>query len=676
MLDFRAVIVACLVTLTALGSEPITELAILRALPSADAAKGIPVRIEGTVVGLEPSASFHFFLNDGKDGCFIKTHPSGRPSQLVPGDHVRVEGISDPLGYYPSVKDGRVTILGKKPLPQPVKPTAGQMFAPELDSQWVEVPAVVTGYEVADERITLALEVHGLPFKAELPVSPDSEAQAAQLMQRPVLLQGVMGTIFNRQRQMTDRHFFVPSFAAIIPTTPLEGSHDHPLLTVSELLTGPYGPATPVRVLGVVTQLDPKGFYLRDESGSTLVQAAKAGPIPPGSKVEAEGFGAVAPFRPVLRASRVTRIESGPPPEPLPFDFQTSDLSAHHAEWVTLDADFLGQREGPIDGILQFRSGGQFFEALQPNKSRAVLPSLTSGDRVRLTGICELTTTHALPRIDWVDGFRIHLPETGGLAIIHHAPWWTTRRLLFALGIMSGVAALGFLGTGLLRRQVKRQMQIISDKLRSEAVGEERDRMARELHDTLEQQLSGIALQLDSLDHAYTRNPVAASATLTLARRMLRYTRHEARRSVWDLRSKVLENDGLSAALGAIPETSGSPVGPSIEVQVSGKKRLLPPGVDFHLLRIAQEATTNAIKHGGGTQIRIELSYTPDHTSLSITDDGAGFDSSAVQTLPGQHFGLLGMRERAGKIGARLQIESAPGAGCVVTIRLPNEKSS
>jgi hypothetical protein len=131
MLDFRAVIVACLVTLTALGSEPITELAILRALPSADAAKGLPVRIEGTVVGLEPSAPFHFFLNDGKDGCFIKTHPSGRPPELVPGDHVRVEGISDPLGYYPSVKDGRVTILGKKPLPPPVKPNAGQMFAPE-----------------------------------------------------------------------------------------------------------------------------------------------------------------------------------------------------------------------------------------------------------------------------------------------------------------------------------------------------------------------------------------------------------------------------------------------------------------------------------------------------------------------------------------------------------------
>ena len=675
MVDLRAVIVACLVTLTVSAREPVTDLPTLRALPAEEATAGVPVRIEGTVVGLEPSAPFHFFLNDGTAGCFIKTHPSGRPAKLVPGDRVRVEGISDPLGYYPSVREGRVKILGKSPLPPPVKPSAGEMFSPGLDSQWVEVPAVITGYEVADERITLAVEVHGLPFKAELPMTADAEKQAAALMQRPVRLRGVMGTIFNRQRQMTDRHFFVPSFESIIQTAPSENGESYPLLTVSQLLTGAYGPTILVRLQGTVTQHDSKGFYLSDSSGSTLVQAVKAGHLAPGTQVEAEGFGAVAPFRPVLRATRVIALSESVPIPPLPFDFKTADLSVFHAEWVTLDADFLGQREGPVDGILQFRSGGQFFEALLPNKSPSPPPALASGDRVRLTGICELTTTHALPRIDWVDGFRIHLPETGGLEVISRAPWWTTRRLLIALGLMSAVAALGFLGAWLLRRQVKSQMHVISDKLRTEAVGEERDRMARELHDTLEQQLSGVALQLDSLDHAVTQNPAAATATLTLARRMLRYTRLEARRSVWDLRSKVLEKDGLSAALRAISETSGGPAGPVIEVHVTGSERVLSAGVDFHLLRIAQEATTNAIKHGGAPVIRIELDYLPQTTRLVIRDDGRGFDASAAQSSPGPHFGLLGMRERAGKIGARLTLESNPGKGCTVTVILPNEPS-
>lgn len=651
--------------------EPVTQLTDLRNLNVEEAATGVPVRVEGIVVGLEPSAPFHFFLHDGTAGCFIKTQLSGRPAKLTPGDRVRVEGVSDALGYYPSVKDGRVKILGKGVLPQPARPGAGKMFSPQLDSEWVEVPAVVTGYELGDQRITLAVEVHGLPFKAELPVTADAEEKAASLMQRPALLTGVMGTIFNRQRQMTDRHFFVPSFDSILPTLPPANGEMKPPLAISQLLTGAFGPSTHVRVRGTVTQQDPRGFYLRDASGSTLVEAAKAEAFTPGTQVEAEGFGAVAAFRPILRATRVTRIgTSTPSPDPIPFNFKADDLAALHAEWVTLDAEFLGHRTGPFDGIYQFRSGEQFFEAIHPNKNHVFEIPLTQGDRVRLTGICELTTTHALPRLDWVDGFRIHLPVTGGMQIINRAPWWTPRRLFIALGLMSAIAALGFLGTWLLRRQVKSQMRIISDQLRAEAVGEERDRMARELHDTLEQQLSGVALQLDSLDHAVNQNPAAASATLSLARRMLRYTRLEARRSVWDLRSKVLEKEGLSAALRAISETS-VPTGPGIQVAVIGTERVLAPGVDFHLLRIAQEATTNAIKHAEASLIRIELEYQDDATLLRIRDDGRGFDPAA-KFSPGPHFGLLGMRERAGKIGARLTHDAAIEKGCLVTIHLPN----
>jgi signal transduction histidine kinase len=672
MVDLRAVIISSLVALTASAREAVTNLTDLRKLTAAEASTAIPVRIDGIVVGLEPATRFHFFLHDGGAGCFIKTHPSGRPDKLKPGDHVRVEGFSDPLGFYPSVKDGKVKILGSKPLPPPANPAAGDMFSPQLDSEWVEVPAVITSYEIADDRITLAVEVHGLPFKAELPVTHDAEPRAATLMQRPVRLRGVMGTIFNRQRQMTDRHFFVQSFDEIKLTEHRQNGENLPTLTVSELLTGPYGPTTLVRLQGTITQHDPRGFYLRDSSGSTLIESAKIDQLPPGTQVLTEGFGAVAPFRPFLRATRVTNLKTTATIAPIPFNFKTGDLSDLHAEWVTLDADFLGQRDGPVDGILQFRANGQFFEVLRPH-TKNPLPSLhKSGDRIRLTGICELTTTHALPRIEWVDGFRIHLPEHGGAITISHAPWWTTQRLLVALGLMSGVASLGFLGTWLLRRQVKTQMQIISAKLRSEAVGEERDRMARELHDTLEQQLSGVALQLDSLDHAVKQNPASASATLTLARRMLRYTRLEARRSVWDLRSKVLEEEGLSAAIRAISETSG-PAGPAIIVTVTGNEHILPTGVDFHLLRIAQEATTNAIKHSVASTIHIEIEYLAHQIQLIIRDDGRGYDPAAAASMPNPHFGLLGMRERAAKIAAQLTISTSPGNGCIVRITLPNK---
>jgi len=675
MVLFRAILYLCLLALPASGAQPVTRLADLRALSVEQAGRHLPVRIQGVVLGLEPSTRYQFFLHDGTAGCFVRPSPGGSPPELAAGTRVLVEGASDPLGYYPSVRTARVKILGQGTLPPPAQPTASQMFAPELDSAWVEVPAVVVGYEMGDERLTLAVEVHGLPFKAELPITPDAADRAAALMQRPVRLRGIMGTIFNRQRQMTDRHFFVSSFDSITPTLPQANGESCPLLTVDRLLTGGFGPTALVRLQGVVTQQTSKGFYLRDTSGSTLVQAAKASHFKPGTPVEVEGFGALAPFRPVVRATRVHATGQAVPVLPVSFDFQAADLPALHSEWITLDADFLGRRDGPVDGILQFRSGEQFFEALHPRNSQNVEPTLAVGDRVRLTGICELTTTHALPRMTWVDGFRIHLPPSGGMEILSRSPWWNPRRLFIALGLASSLAVMGMVWTWVLRRRVKTQMAVIGEKLQAEAVGEERDRMARELHDTLEQQLSGVALQLDGLDYAVQHNPTAAAATLSLARRMLRYTRLEARRSVWDLRSKVLEDHGLAAALRAIAESSGTATrGPAIAVSVSGDEHPLAAGADFHLLRIAQEAITNAIKHAKARNIALELDYLPAETRLTIRDDGRGFDPAAAKS-PGPHFGLLGMRERAAKIGAALTLDASPGKGCAVTVLIPNGSS-
>jgi signal transduction histidine kinase len=275
-----------------------------------------------------------------------------------------------------------------------------------------------------------------------------------------------------------------------------------------------------------------------------------------------------------------------------------------------------------------------------------------------------------------VDGFRLHLSGAGGVAVIARAPWWTSQRLLVALGLMTLVAALALAGTWILRRQVNRQMAVIGDKLRTEAVGKERDRMARDLHDTLEQQLSGVALQLDGLDDVVKANPSAASKELALARLMLRHTRLEARRSVWDLRSKVLEEHGLVAALRDMAESSAGSSGPKVQMRVSGQERRFPAMVEFHLFRIAQEAVANAIKHAGAQNIVLSLEYEADVSRLTVCDDGQGFDPEARRFSPGPHFGLLGMRERAAKAGLSLSLTSAPGSGCLITVLVPRHSAT
>lgn len=651
-------------------ADALTSFAAVRALPHEEAAKARPIRVEGTVLGADPASPWSLFMHDGTAGCYVKLVAGDGTPDFPPGTRLLVEGVSMLLGYYPNVGRARAVARGRGSVPQPVRLTADQLFAPESDSAWVEVPAVVVGYEARDQRFTLDLQVYGLPFKAELPVEPGADEQAAAVMQRPVVLRGVLGTIFNSQRQMTDRHFFVSSFKAIMPTGLAPDAGSAPAINVAQVLTGGFGPDTPIRVRGVVTQSDPKGFYLRDDSGSTLVYAARAGRFPPGTTVEIEAFGVVAPFRPELRAAKVSLLGKSAPPEPLPFEFKRSGLSRMHAELVTLEATFLARRDGRSENILECQAGEVVFEALVATDG-GTPPKLAAGDRLRLTGICELTTTHALPRIGWVDGFRLHVPGPDGVAVIARAPWWNTGRLLVALGVMSAMAMLGWAGTWVLRRQVGRQLEIIGDKLRAEAVGKERDRIARDLHDTLEQHLSGVALQLDGLDDVVKSDPAAAAQALLLARRMLRHTRLEARRSVLNLRSEILEQHGLAAALQDMAEGSASPTGPRIEVRVSGAERALPAVLEFHLFRIAQEALANAIKHASAREIVIEWERAPGHSLLRVRDDGKGFALQSMEATPGPHFGLLGMKDRAAQNGAEFTLATAPGAGCSVTVRVP-----
>jgi signal transduction histidine kinase len=140
----------------------------------------------------------------------------------------------------------------------------------------------------------------------------------------------------------------------------------------------------------------------------------------------------------------------------------------------------------------------------------------------------------------------------------------------------------------------------------------------------------------------------------------------EARRSVWDLRCHLLESGDLVSAMRQIVE----PLAPSgrsrVVVEIVGKPVRLATAIEMNLLRIGQEAVSNAVKHGHARQISIELNYSPQSVRLSIRDDGTGF--VADQPVATGHFGLLDMRERAQSMGASLQIESRPEQGTRITL--------
>jgi signal transduction histidine kinase len=220
-------------------------------------------------------------------------------------------------------------------------------------------------------------------------------------------------------------------------------------------------------------------------------------------------------------------------------------------------------------------------------------------------------------------------------------------------------------------RTAQLKFQITARKeseLQFKAVLSERTRLAQELHDTLEQTLTGIALQLDTASKLFQARPDTASRHLELARDFVAQGQVDVHRSVWDLRSRVLEEFDLPGALEASSKqlTNGSEL--SFKVTAKGRVRPLPDTLEENLLRIAQEAMTNVVKHSQATAAEIELDYGPKTIRLRVKDNGRGFDQKQTNGAANGHFGLLGISERAKRLGAELQIESAPGEGTLVEI--------
>jgi signal transduction histidine kinase len=213
-----------------------------------------------------------------------------------------------------------------------------------------------------------------------------------------------------------------------------------------------------------------------------------------------------------------------------------------------------------------------------------------------------------------------------------------------------------------------------------QAVLSERSRVARELHDTLEQGLAGIALQLEAVAGSFDASPPTARRSLDVARQMLRYSQEEARRSVMDLRSQALESRDLAGALSDLARQMTLGTSAVAEVEVEGAVRRLDASEEHHLLRIGLEALTNALKHSGARRITITLRFSPDATELIVEDDGRGLaqDTAAAAGFPqaeGNHFGLMGIRERVDKLGGVLHITGAPRSGTQLSITVPSRKS-
>ncbi|WP_158305429.1 sensor histidine kinase [Opitutus terrae] len=221
--------------------------------------------------------------------------------------------------------------------------------------------------------------------------------------------------------------------------------------------------------------------------------------------------------------------------------------------------------------------------------------------------------------------------------------------------------------------ELQTTMRQLQQETRTSATLAERNRLAGEIHDSLEQGFTGLTLQLETTAAFSTCSPEVKSG-LAVALNMVAFSRNEVRHAVRDMHSPILASADLETALRQIL-AQVAPHADYARLRIEGSPVRLGSSVEHHLLRIAQEAIANAVKHAAASHLAVTLAFRKSEVELDIRDDGRGFDPAAVLNAGIGHFGLPSFRGRANKIGGTVEITSRPGAGTRITVRVPVEKA-
>jgi len=639
----------------------------LRAISGEEAALLRPVHLQAVVTLVDGSRTA--FIQEDGAGSFL--HLRAGLVELHAGDRIEVEGETYAGLYVPGIAPKSLRIVGREALPSPRPVSFEQLASGIFHYEWVEVRGIVRSFRPEKGGAgTLALALGDGRLEV-LAASVDPDA-AAWLVDARIRIAGLAAGYINDRRQLVSPQMRVADLGGIeveeaAPIAPFDAAVT--AVAVLRRFRPERAPGHRVKVRGIVTHHQPgEALFLRDAARGLLVEATDEARLQPGDEVEVLGFAGMGAFSAVLRDGTFRRLDSGSAPEPIVATVKEVQRGSYDADLVRVEATLVDGLRGGNGFTLVLRAEDVGFEARFAGGDNARFAALRAGSRLRLTGIAQATQPDfsssgfsARQR-----SFVLLLRSPEDVLVVNTAPFWSARRLAAALGLLALVAAVALAWGATLRRRVNAQTAIIRERTRAEAALEERERIAREFHDTLEQELVGLMLRLDAAAVRVTEEK--PRELLAGARRLVQGVQAGARSLVWNLRQPALEVANLPEAIRqAVTDLCEGRV---IEVKTVGAVRRLAGAIEHELLRVAQEAVTNAVKHGAAARIEIELEFPSGAARLRVTDDGRGFDAGVERGKAG-HFGLIGMRERVTKLGGTLKIESEPGRGTILEAVVP-----
>ncbi len=331
------------------------------------------------------------------------------------------------------------------------------------------------------------------------------------------------------------------------------------------------------------------------------------------------------------------------------------------------------------DGVRSFQASAAI------HVDRPLPDDLKLGARVAVEGVMLYSPvddphTHAMTDFNNVSVMPL---DIDGVTVLTRAPFWTPGRLAALVGAILAVLAGVLVWAALLRRAVARKAvqleetlrEKVRDKVEADAIRRERLRFSYELHDNFQQLLASCRFRLETLDLMLPESATQERAQLEKAQTALDYTQHGLRAALWGMTE---ESEGPQSFTGLLRFAAGRMAHWDGVVFIDAQGREPPGARKFAglLLMVVQEAVGNALRHGAATRVDVNVSFGADALTLSVADNGCGFDAHAFAagarpSAAETHLGLSSMRQRVVACGGMLTIDSAPGRGTTVTARVP-----
>jgi signal transduction histidine kinase len=607
---------------------------------------------------------FLFIQNDSA-GIFI-SQMNHHFHQLQVGQWVEVGGTLMPGGSTPSLNPVVVTILGSRPIPKPMTHPVETPVLASRNGQWTELEGVI---HAINPNGTMLLK--GRRGTVSVWLGHTTRNLIDHYVDSTLRLRGVLSLA-----TPNDPVLLVPSrdFVEVkepAPQDPFWGVFCD-TTDINDAAVNA-GWIHRVKIKGVVTCNKGRSVFVQDARGGLRVELLAGSPMTKvGDAVEVSGFPEDDILSKTLTEGLLRATSSNMAVDPHKLNLTKTNLPDYYNTLVSLEAKIIAQKFRGAEQVLDLQEGQRFCEAvLSTDFGR--LPVFEPGSRLKITGVLQRDDSSAgrksTDENELSAPVNILLRGPLDVVVVRGAPWWTWKGFVLLASILLTVITAGLSVIVILRRRLERQRQAKFNFSRQilQSQEEERRRIAVNLHDALGQNLlfiknqSHLAIQMPA-DESGIRNRLHDISKVTAQ------AIEEVRQITRNLRPYQLDRLGLTQAVQAVIKQVSENSPTVFASHVDEIDGIFDKESEIHIYRIIQESLNNIIKHSGATEATVVIKKQAGMVSLSIRDNGQGFDATQEKSIG---LGLNSIAERAWILGGKSKIDASPGGGTSLTFEIP-----